>query len=128
MSGPNEAPKGENLAPSEKHPGESLQTVPASPGNSSCPEKNEAMLACVEGMSWDELQATADPTSYCTSCGSVCTETVLVAKKIRKKGHQRLRCVNCQRITTMLYKRVDMQALGFKDLDPEQARHVFVAL
>jgi len=94
---------------------------PSTPGGSSAVP--ELALACVEGMSWKELQETADPTSYCTSCGQVCTETVLVSEKIRMKGHQRLRCTSCQRITTMLYKRVDMQQLGFKDLDPEQARH-----
>lgn len=96
---------------------------PSTPGGASAVP--ELALACVEGMSWKELQETADPTSYCTSCGQVCTETVLVSEKIRKKGHQRLRCTSCHRITTMLYKRVDMQQLQFKDLDPEQARHFF---
>lgn len=36
---------------------------------------------------------------------------------VRKKGHQKLMCQSYSNVTNMLYKRVSMADLGFRDLE-----------
>jgi hypothetical protein len=42
-------------------------------------------------------------------------------KRVTKKGHATLSCKTCHNVTSMLYKRINMQTVGFKDIPPAQA-------
>ena len=73
----------------------------------------------VENMDWAELRTT--PTMpYCNSCGLV-PKTVM-KEAVRKKGHQKLMCQSCSNVSNMLYKRVSMADIGFRDLEKDQAQ------
>lgn len=102
------------------------QAVPATPDSAVDDAKLVAQQGAVEAMGWKELDLqSSGTTAYCTSCGLVAQETTLVKEAVRRKGHQRLRCVNCQCVTNMLYKRMDMAAIGFRDMPEDQVKRFF---
>ena len=119
-------PPGGNAPEETGEPEQSQQTVPASPAQSGAEDTQLAQPQGVEGMGWKELDLqSSGTTAYCTSCGLVAQETTLVKEAVRRKGHQRLRCVHCQCVTNMLYKRMDMAAIGFKDMPEDQVKKFF---
>ena len=75
----------------------------------------------VEAFNWQQLSIL--PKSYCANCKRAMDPAV--SKVVRKKGHQGFTCRACHNLTTMLYRRVDMSKVGFKDLSLEQTTEFF---
>eukprot|EP00435_Cladocopium_sp_Y103_P006679 s2438_g2.t1 len=71
----------------------------------------------VEQFDWSTLKKL--PANYCSSCRQPVEADP--TKRVTKKGHAALSCKRCHNVTTMLYKRINMQSVGFKDIPPAQA-------
>lgn len=71
----------------------------------------------VEQFDWSTLRKL--PANYCGSCRMPVEADP--TKRIMKKGHATLSCKKCHNVTTMLYKRTNLQTVGFKDIPPAQA-------
>ena len=78
------------------------------------PQEADASGACLAVEQFDWKQLKVGPKNYCANCKRpVDAEPTFV---VRKKGHQRMACKMCHNVTSMLYKKMDMKAVGFKDL------------
>ena len=93
--------------------------VPPSPVSSQASGVLVQATKPVEALDWMDL-ATNPMVPYCNSCGQVVNQSVMT-EAVRKKGHQKLMCQSCRSVTNMLYKRVNMSDLNFRDLDDDQA-------
>jgi len=93
--------------------------VPPSPQGSQASGVLVHANKAVEAMGWRDL-GTTPTVPYCNSCGEVVNQSVMT-EAVRKKGHQKLMCQACRSVTNMLYKRVNMSDLNFRDLDADQA-------
>ena len=92
--------------------------VPSQPAT---PTPSVSEAKSVESFNWQQLQIL--PKSYCANCKQAVDPEV--SKVIKKKGHQGFTCRACHNLTTMLYRRVDMNKVGFKDLSVEQTTEFF---
>ena len=96
--------------------GGTQEAVPGSPNGSLVSAGGVSVqdVKKVEQMDWAELRTT--PTAnYCIACGLVAK--AVMKEAVRKKGHQKLMCQSYSNVTNMLYKRVSMADLGFRDLE-----------
>ena len=91
---------------------------PATPASSGA----EKDALAVEGFNWKELNMV--PKNYCQHCKMAVDPEC--KKVVKKKGHAAFSCKTCHNITTMLYKKQDMNKVGFKDLSVEQTTDFFV--
>ena len=93
--------------------------VPPSPVSSQASGVLVQATKPVEALDWRDL-ATNPMVPYCNSCGQVVNQSVMT-EAVRRKGHQKLMRQSCRSVTNMLYKRVNMSDLNFRDLDDDQA-------
>ena len=88
------------------------------------PQEADASGACLAVEQFDWKQLKVGPKNYCANCKRpVDAEPTFV---VRKKGHQRMACKMCHNVTSMLYKKMDMKAVGFKDLSQEQVTDFYL--
>ncbi|CAL1131523.1 unnamed protein product [Cladocopium goreaui] len=59
------------------------------------------------------------------SAPSVASVEADPTNRVTKKGHATLSCKTCHNVTSMLYKCINMQTVGFKDIPPAQAADFF---
>ena len=88
----------------------------AAPSSAADAEELEALP--LERFDWCTLQKL--PVNYCCSCRRPVDAGP--NNRVVKKQQTKLVCKLCHNTTTMLYKRVDMQSTGFREIPPHQAR------
>ena len=112
--GGEEQPDQEAEEPAEEvQPAE--EAAPSAPSAASGLAGQEPMP--VEQFDWSTLKKL--PANYCGSCRMPVEADP--TKRVTKKGHATLSCKTCHNVTSMLYKRINMQTVGFKDIPPAQA-------
>ena len=87
------------------------------PESSGAANEEELEALPIERFDWCTL--TTLPSNYCTSCRRPVEAGP--GSRLQKKQHCKLRCKLCHNTTTMLYKRMEMQSTGFRELPPHQA-------
>lgn len=101
----------------EKGP-ENVATQPATPSEA----PSEAAHA-VEAFSWDQLRQ--PKVEYCYHCKAVTSGKP--TQIVKKKRHKNVACRSCHNVISLLYKRCDMKAIGWKSLSEEQQVSFFQA-
>ena len=87
----------------------------AAPSGAATEQDLEALP--IERFDWCTL--TKLPSNYCANCRRPVEASP--GQRVQKKQHCKLMCKLCHNATTMLYKRLDMQSTGFRELPPHQA-------
>lgn len=78
----------------------------------------------VEAFSWDQLRQ--PKVEYCSHCKAAVTNSK-PTQVVRKKGHKGVACRVCHNVVSLLYKRCDMKAVGWKSLSADQQTEFFQA-